>query len=68
MPQLIGLALLGLVIWYGYRALKREMERINRETREAEQQAEEARRGKELVRGDDGVFRPGDGEDKSSQQ
>ncbi len=58
MPQLIGLALLGGAVWYGYRALKREMERIGRETREAERQAEETRRGKELVRGDDGVFRP----------
>ncbi len=58
MPQLIGLALLGGVLWYGYRALKREMDRIGRETREAERQAQEARRGKELVRGEDGVFRP----------
>ena len=66
MPQLIGLALLGLVIWYGYRALKREMERINLETRKAEQEADEARHGKELVRGKDGVFRP-DGPDASDE-
>ena len=58
MPQLIGIALVGGVIWFGYRALKREMERIGRETREAERKAKEAKRGKELVRGDDGVFRP----------
>lgn len=64
MPQLIGLALLGAVVWFGYRALKREMERIGRETREAERQAEEAKRGKELVRGDDGVFRPDGEKDK----
>ena len=62
MPQLIGLALLGGVIWYGYRALKREMERVGRETREAERRAEEAKQGKELVKGDDGVYRPNDPE------
>ncbi|MEM7214076.1 MAG: hypothetical protein AAF423_00935 [Pseudomonadota bacterium] len=58
MPQLIGLALIGGLVWFGYRALKREMERIGRETREAERKAEEAKRGKELVPGEDGVYRP----------
>ena len=58
MPQLIGLALIGGVVWYGYRAFKREMERIGRETREAELRAKEAKQGKELVRGKDGVYRP----------
>ena len=58
MPQLIGLALIGGVVWYGYRAFKREMQRIGRETREAEMQAKEAKKGKELVRGEDGVYRP----------
>ena len=58
MPQLIGLALIGGVVWYGYRAFKREMQRIGRETREAEMHAKEAKKGKELVRGKDGVYRP----------
>ncbi|MGI9352562.1 MAG: hypothetical protein ACR2O3_13440 [Rhizobiaceae bacterium] len=66
MPQLIGLALLGGVIWYGYRAFKREMERVGRETREAERKSEEARQGKELVKGEDGVYRPGNPESKDS--
>lgn len=64
MPQLIGLALIGGVLWYGYRALKREMERINRETREAERQAEEAKHGKELVPDENGVYRPAKPEDE----
>lgn len=58
MPQLIGLALVGGVIWFGYRTLKREMERISAETREAERKAEQKRNGSELVRGEDGVYRP----------
>jgi len=57
MPQLIGLALIGGLIWYGYRALKREMERIDRETRAAE--AKE--KSKTVLRKDeDGVYRPED--------
>jgi len=58
MPQLIGIALVGGLVWYGYRALRREMERINRETRAAEKREEEARRGRGLVEGEDGVYRP----------
>lgn len=58
MPQLIGLALIGGVVWFGYRAFKREMERVGKETRAAEKRAAEAKRGKELIKGDDGVYRP----------
>ena len=64
MPQLIGLAIVGGLLWYGYRALKREMERISAGTRAAERKAEEAKHGKELVRGEDGVYRPGSGEEE----
>lgn len=57
MPQLIGIALVSGVIWYGYRAFKREMERIGRETREAEERA----KAKTVLRQDeDGVYRPVD--------
>ncbi len=60
MPQLIGIALIGGLVWYGYRALKREMERINRETRDAEAKA----KSKTILRQDeDGVYRPIDHED-----
>jgi len=58
LPQLIGLALIGGVVWYGYRAFKREMERVGRQTREAEKRATAAKRGKPLVRGEDGIYRP----------
>lgn len=55
MPQLIGLALVGGALWYGYRAFKREMERIGRETREAEEKA----KSKTILREDkNGVYRP----------
>lgn len=55
MPQLIGLALVGGVLWYGYRAFKREMERIGKETREAEAKA----KAKTVLKQDeDGVYRP----------
>ena len=55
MPQLIAVALIGGVLWYGYRAFKREMERVGRETREAEQAKKEVT---SLRKGKDGVYRP----------
>ena len=58
MAQLIAIALIGGLLWYGYRALKREMARISAETRKAERKTQETKRGKELVRGEDGVYRP----------
>ncbi len=55
MPQLIGLALVGGLLWYGYRAFKREMERVGKETREAEAKA----KSKTMLKQDeDGVYRP----------
>ena len=59
MPQLIGIALVGGLLWYGYRAFKREMERVGKETREAEARAE----AKTVLKPDeDGVYRPADRE------
>lgn len=59
MPQLIALGLIGGVVWYGYRALKREMERINKETRAAEKKA----KSQTVLKQDkDGVYRPVDEE------
>lgn len=59
MPQLIAIGLIGGVVWYGYRALKREMERINKETRAAESKA----KSKTVLKQDkDGVYRPVDEE------
>ena len=57
MPQLIAVALIGGVIWYGYRAFKREMERVGRETRAAEKSKSNSQ---PLQKGDDGVYRPKD--------
>ena len=55
MPQLIAIGLIGGVVWYGYRALKREMERINKETRAAEKKA----KSQTVLKQDkDGVYRP----------
>lgn len=59
MPQLIAVALIGGVIWYGYRAFKREMERVGRETREADLNAKKDD-AMPLQKGEDGVYRPGD--------
>ena len=44
MPQLIIVALVGGAIWYGYRAFKREMDRVAQETREAELKRQPATR------------------------
>ena len=62
MPQLIAVVLIGGVIWYGYRAFKREMERVGQETREAEVKAKRSA-AKPLQKGEDGVYRPGDTHD-----
>lgn len=63
MPQLIIVALVGGAIWYGYRAFKREMDRVAAETREAELKRQPATR---LKKGKDGVYRPsGDGGSQS---
>ncbi len=59
MPQLIAIGLIGGVVWYGYRALKREMERINKETRAAEKKT----KSQTVLKQDkDGVYRPVDEE------
>jgi len=59
MPQLIAIGLIGGVVWYGYRALKREMERINKETRAQEKKA----KSQTVLKQDkDGVYRPVDEE------
>ena len=57
MPQLIALGLIGGVVWLGYRALKREVARINEETRAAENKAKQKTA---LKQGEDGVYRPAD--------
>ena len=59
MPQLIAIGLIGGVVWYGYKALKREISRINEETRAAEKKT----KTKTVLKQDkDGVYRPMDDE------
>ena len=59
MPQLIAIGLIGGVAWYAYKALKREMERINKETRDAEKK----QKSQTVLKQDkDGVYRPIDDE------
>lgn len=54
MPQLVALGLIGGVVWFGWRALKREVARINAETRAAEKKR---RTITPLKEGEDGVYR-----------
>ncbi|MBO6814384.1 MAG: hypothetical protein JJ891_05965 [Rhizobiaceae bacterium] len=54
MPQLIALGLIGGVVWFGWRALKKEMARINAETRSAEKEKQTVT---SLRQGKDGVYR-----------
>jgi len=61
MPQLIAAVLVGGVIWYGYRAFKREMARVGRETRKAERSKNPT---KSLQKGKDGVYRPGEADEE----
>ena len=60
MPQLIAMALIGGVLWYGYRAFTKQMAKAAEELRKAE--AEEKSKT-ELKLGKDGVYRPADHDD-----
>ena len=53
--QLIAVGLVGGLIWYGYRAFKREMKRVGDELREEEKKAA---RKTVLKQDPDGVYRP----------
>lgn len=59
MPQLVAIALIGGVIWYAWRALKREMARIGNEVAEQEHKSA-AGKSTMLEKGPDGVYRPRD--------
>ena len=60
--QLIALGLIGVLGWYAWSALKREMARINNEVRNAEKPKAPPSAGKGdvtiLEPGEDGVYRP----------
>ncbi len=57
MPQLIALALIGGVVWIGYKAFKKEMTRVADELEEAEEK-KAMKEVTSLEEGDDGVYRP----------
>ena len=53
--QLIAVGLVGGLLWYGYRAFKREMKRVGEEMREEERK----KASKTVLKQDsDGVYRP----------
>ncbi|MCB1449715.1 MAG: hypothetical protein KDJ67_06285 [Nitratireductor sp.] len=67
--QLIALGLIGVLVWYAWRALQREMTRINNAVRKAEkpetdkpQASTPGRKGDVTILepGEDGVYRPKD--------
>ncbi len=59
MPQLIAVVLIGGVVWYAWRALKREMSRINAEVRDAKDvMGNSMKEVTPLEKGADGVYRP----------
>jgi hypothetical protein len=57
MPQLIAIGLIGGLVWYGYRAFKRQMaavgEELNQRQRDKNMKTVDA-----LEKGQDGVYRP----------
>ena len=60
MPQLIALGLVGMLLWYGYRAFKRQMHAVDEEMRKRRDQGDRRKGGKdidELEKGEDGVYR-----------
>lgn len=57
MPQLIALGLVGGLVWYGYRAFKKQMEKVGEELKNAEGKAA-MKNVDALEKGQDGVYRP----------
>ncbi|WP_075995735.1 hypothetical protein [Salaquimonas pukyongi] len=62
MPQLIAVGLVGGLIWYAWRALKRQMASVGEELRNQEQAhgSRTPRTVESLEKGEDGVYRPKD--------
>lgn len=57
MPQLLALALVGGVVYYGYRVFKKEMQRVAAELDAAEEQ-QSPKKVTILHKDEDGVYRP----------
>lgn len=57
MPQILAIVLVGAVIWYAWRTLKREMKRVDNELRSQESK-KTMRDVTPLEQDKDGVYRP----------
>lgn len=57
MPQILALALVGGVVYYGYKVFKKEMKRVAAELDEAEQK-KNPKEVTVLQKDEDGVYRP----------
>ncbi len=60
MPQLIAVALVGGLVWYAWRAFKREMARIAADIETQEKKKRGPADVTVLEKGKDGVYRPKD--------
>ncbi len=57
LPKLIILILGAVVIWYGYKAIKREVSRARAQLRKAEEEKSGTERVQPLAKDADGVYR-----------
>ncbi|MCP4185668.1 MAG: hypothetical protein GY761_20585 [Hyphomicrobiales bacterium] len=57
LPKLIILILAAAALWYGYRAIKRELIRARAQLRDAEEENGGAGKVQPLEKDDDGVYR-----------
>jgi hypothetical protein len=57
LPKLIILILAAAALWYGYRAIKRELLRARAQLRDAEEEKGGADKVQPLEKDDDGVYR-----------
>ncbi len=60
MGQLVILALIGAGAYYGWKAFKREMKRVDGRLRDVEEKGDKKSGVPTLHQGEDGVFRPRD--------
>ena len=57
LPKLIILILAAAALWYGYRAIKKELLRVRTQLRDAEDENDMAGKVQPLEKDDDGVYR-----------
>ena len=57
LPKLVIFILVGAAIWYGYRAIKREIVRVRGQLRQAEEENNSVAQVQPLEQDEDGVYR-----------